>query len=311
LYSGGLLVSMFIRNRVIVRMKKQSKPKVSVTVCTYNEGPYLHKCISSILNQTFKDFELIIVDDGSTDNSHEVITSFKDSRIKYFKLVKNTEVLGKVRRFAVTKAKGEYVFVTDGDCWVKGDWIEQGLKAFKKFNVDAIEGKIIYHRWRHYPTLSDRRVSNYDGSLWMTGNMAYTRKILDKFSFNSGYYSLEDRELALKIIRKSKIPFIPTSVVYHQKKIRNVRTYLKGTRRVISKVKLLKELGDSTGNRFRILNPEFLLVLFFPPLILAEFFYGRIKSWNDLKLLPFVWVKAVYMRYLIWKTAIQERVFVI
>lgn len=58
---------------------------VSVLMPVYNSGKYVGSSIKSILNQTFRDFEIIIVDDGSTDNSEEIISSFKDSRIRYFK----------------------------------------------------------------------------------------------------------------------------------------------------------------------------------------------------------------------------------
>jgi len=60
-------------------------PKVSVIISTYNRANLLARAIKSVLNQTFQDFELIIVDDGSTDNTSEVVEEFekKDSRIKY------------------------------------------------------------------------------------------------------------------------------------------------------------------------------------------------------------------------------------
>ena len=63
-------------------------PKVSVIIPVYNEGKYLHKCVDSVLNQTLKDIEIILVDDGSTDNSPDICKDYerKNDRIKvYFK----------------------------------------------------------------------------------------------------------------------------------------------------------------------------------------------------------------------------------
>ena len=60
----------------------RSKPKVSVIMAVYNAENYLRPAIEGILNQTFQDFEFIIVNDGSTDNSIEIINSYKDNRIK-------------------------------------------------------------------------------------------------------------------------------------------------------------------------------------------------------------------------------------
>jgi len=286
-------------------------PKISVLVCTYNDGPYLRKCIDSILNQSYKNFELIIVNDGSTDDSHKIILSYNDPRIKYYRKKKNYGNISKVRRFAVSKAKGKFFFFTDGDCWASKNWIDVGLKAFAKYNTDAIEGKIVYYKDGYKPTLSDKEVSNKTGNQWMTGNMAYKREVFQKFNFNPKYIGLEDRELALKILKKSEIPFVFDFVVSHQRKIRNLKIFFNETKRIQKKVMLIKEFNDIEGTKFRILNPKFLLVMIFPPLIITEFFYGRIRCWQDLKFLPFVWFKAVYMRYLIWKTAIKEGVFVI
>ena len=60
-------------------------PTVSVIIPTYNRANLVAKAIKSVLNQTYKDFEIIIVDDGSTDNTGEIIRGFKDKRIKYIK----------------------------------------------------------------------------------------------------------------------------------------------------------------------------------------------------------------------------------
>jgi glycosyltransferase involved in cell wall biosynthesis len=62
-------------------MKKSKSPKVSVVMSVYNGEKYLKEAIDSILNQTFKDFEFIIINDGSTDNSLKIIKSYKDPRI--------------------------------------------------------------------------------------------------------------------------------------------------------------------------------------------------------------------------------------
>ena len=89
-------------------------PKVSVIMPMYNEEKYLSQSIESILNQTFKDFEFIIIDDYSKDNSIEIVESYKDKRIK---LIKNKENLGtvKTRNIGLREAKGKYISILDGD----------------------------------------------------------------------------------------------------------------------------------------------------------------------------------------------------
>jgi glycosyltransferase involved in cell wall biosynthesis len=291
-------------------------PKVSVIVCTYNNGRHIGQCIESILEQTFKGFELIVVNDASTDNTHNVIASYSDSRIKYVKLEKNSGTIGKVRNISIGYASGEYIFFTDGDCHAKSDWLERGIEAFEQNQVLAIEGRLVYYKENYHRTLADRDAYNETGNLWMTANMAFHSKIFETDNFNPDYPREEDREFALRIMRFTKIPFIRNCVVYHQKIERDIKSFIREVRIIdikekIRLVRLYNDENEFRHPRFHIYNPLFLLIIFFPPIILAEFFIGKVRSWSDFKLLPFLWVKAIYMRYLIWKTAIKERYFVL
>jgi len=91
------------------------RAKISVLMPVYNTAPYLYQAVKSVLNQTLRDLELIIVDDGSTDNSLEIIKNFalEDKRIKYFH--KENEGLSVTRNFALSKASGEFVYFMDSD----------------------------------------------------------------------------------------------------------------------------------------------------------------------------------------------------
>lgn len=89
-------------------------PKVTVLMSVYNGEKYLHEAIDSILNQTFSDFEFIIVDDGSTDMTNNIIRSYKDTRIKVLKNPTNIG-LTKSLNIGLQKAKGEYIARMDAD----------------------------------------------------------------------------------------------------------------------------------------------------------------------------------------------------
>lgn len=291
-------------------------PKVSVIICTYNDGRYIAECIDSILAQTFTDFELIIVNDASTDNTDEIVMSYNDPRIVYIKMEKNSGSIGKIRNYSVSRARGEYVFSTDGDCRAREDWIATGLSAFSQTDALAIEGRIVYYRENYKRTLVDRDVENKTGGLWMCANMGFRKVVFKDYNFNPDFPRLEDRELALRIIREKPIPFVSESVVYHQKVNRSIWGYLKEAKvsNIAEKIRLIREFGDKNdvyGVPLRIFNYRLLLVMLFPPLVLLEFLFGRVKTWEDLRLLPFVWVKAVYIRMLVWKAAIQERYFLL
>jgi glycosyltransferase involved in cell wall biosynthesis len=299
-----------------VDLQNENIPGVSIIVCTYNHASYIDKCIKGILSQTFQDFELIIIDDGSTDNTREIVESFDDPRIRYIKYDQNSGSIGKIRNQAVSYARGEYIFFTDSDCIPKFDWIETGLTALKEDGVFVIEGKLIYNREGYKPTLSERKVSNESGGMWMNANMAFRKMIFEEFNYDPTMRRQEDRELALRIQSKYSIPFIPSCIVYHQILKRTIRRYINEATNLSANemVRLFREYGDKNemfSNRFRIYAPQLIIILLFPPVLIAEFILGRIKSRRDLILLPFVWVKAAYLRYLVWKAAIKHRIFVI
>lgn len=108
--------------------------KISVVVPVYNCEKTLSKCLSSVLNQTFEDFELIIVNDGSPDNSDTICGEFaeKDKRIKYIR--RENGGLAHVRNLGLNEAKGEYLYFVDSD-----DYIDEGALEFM-FNT-AIKQK--------------------------------------------------------------------------------------------------------------------------------------------------------------------------
>lgn len=93
-------------------------PKVSVIICTYNRAKLLPRAIDSVLSQDFKDFELLVIDDASTDETENLIASYikKDPRVKYYKNDFNIGVV-KSRNQAVSLAKAEYIAMLDSDDW--------------------------------------------------------------------------------------------------------------------------------------------------------------------------------------------------
>lgn len=95
---------------------------ISIIIPTYNRAHLISRAIQSVINQTHTKWELIIVDDGSTDKTEEIITSFKDPRIKYF-YTENTGATDS-RNFGVSKSIGPYIIFLDSDDEVKGNWLE-------------------------------------------------------------------------------------------------------------------------------------------------------------------------------------------
>jgi glycosyltransferase involved in cell wall biosynthesis len=102
--------------------------KVSVVIAVYNEEKYIKKCLKSLMDQAFKDFEMIVVDDGSTDNSFQVLLRIKnhESRIKIYKIRHSGP--GKARNFGAKKSSGEILVFVDADMYFDKDFINDLIK---------------------------------------------------------------------------------------------------------------------------------------------------------------------------------------
>lgn len=92
----------------------KDRPLVSVLLCTYNDERYINDAIESILNQSYKNFEFIILNDGSTDNTKAIIQSYTDPRIRYFEHQEN-KGLEEAKNWGLSKVQGKYVAYIDGD----------------------------------------------------------------------------------------------------------------------------------------------------------------------------------------------------
>ena len=124
--------------------------KISVILPVYNCQEYIEKSITSVLNQTFSDFELIIVNDGSTDNTSEIISQFTDSRVKIIN--QSNQGPGASRNNALKIASGEYIMYLDADDWFCEDALEVAYSEITHFNADLTFFKMInYDGEKYYP----------------------------------------------------------------------------------------------------------------------------------------------------------------
>ena len=118
-----------------------SNPKISVIMPAYNVEKYIAEAIESILNQTFKDFEFIIIDDGSTDRTWEIIQEYskKDSRIIAFKNKRNLKICKTLNK-GIEIARGKYIARMDADDWSYPDRLEKQYKFMEENPEIVISG---------------------------------------------------------------------------------------------------------------------------------------------------------------------------
>ena len=112
--------------------------KLSIIVTIYNREKYLEKCINSILNQTFNSFELILVNDGSTDRSADICDKYAnlDSRVRV--IHKKNGGVSSARNVGIDNSNGEYIGFVDSDDYIKDDMYEIMYTKAKEFLADIV-----------------------------------------------------------------------------------------------------------------------------------------------------------------------------
>lgn len=158
---------------------KIDNPKVSVIVTVYNVEQYLQRCVDNIVAQTFADFELLLIDDGSTDNSGEICDEYarKDERIKVFH--KENGGVASARELGIKEAVGEYSIHVDADDWIECGMLEEMYKKMHSEDFDILiadfyqeeNGKRLYIKQTTDSTsstdiLKDILQNRLFGSLW-------------------------------------------------------------------------------------------------------------------------------------------------
>ena len=115
-----------------------TNPKVSIIVPAYNTEKYINKCLTSLINQTYKNIEIIVVNDGSTDNTKEIVENFaySDDRIKLFN-IENSGV-SNARNFAIKNSTGNYIAFVDSDDYISSNYIEIMLSCALENNLDLV-----------------------------------------------------------------------------------------------------------------------------------------------------------------------------
>jgi glycosyltransferase involved in cell wall biosynthesis len=190
--------------------------KVSIIIPTYNRASILRETIIDVLQQEFLDFELIIIDDGSSDDTKEIVRSFEDKRIKYF--FKENRGVSSVRNLGIIVASGEYIaFLDDDDYWPK-DYLEKMIKALNSNQdfeaayciikkVDK-EGKIIHENNRHKYQSGFVTKSLFLHKFLLLSGLVVKKLIARNVMFDENLQNAEDIDFLLRLTFETKFLFI-------------------------------------------------------------------------------------------------------
>lgn len=228
-----------------------SKPSVSVIIPTYNRAPLLKRAIESVLKQSFDDFELIVVDDASPDNTPDVVESINDGRIRYIRLKKNSG--GPVaRNTGIKKARGRFIALLDDD----DEWLPHRLELqVKKFEEISREFGVVYGGFyyvsQHDGRILGKRLPKVRGDVYphlLKENFIGSPTLLIRREcfkraglFDTTLTSSQDWDMWLRIARYYKFDYVGEIVAnyyVHGRQISfNMRKYIPGRERFINKHK--------------------------------------------------------------------------
>ena len=217
----------------------ESKALISIIVPIYNVEKYLRQCLDSVLNQTYQNFECLLINDGSPDNSAGICKEYvdKDARFHYFE--KENGGLASARNFGIKYSKGKYITFIDSDDWVESDYLEVlhskikeyntdfVISSYKKFDMDEdcfylhIWDQDYYERiWTSQELLSQLpNLENYDGSYTVSWGKLFKRSLFDEILFNEQRKFGEDFECSFKLYLSM------TSCLYIHKALYNYRLH--------------------------------------------------------------------------------------
>lgn len=203
-------------------------PLISVIIPVYNVEIYLNKCIDSIINQTYRNIEVVLVDDGSTDQSCIICDECAkiDNRIKV--IHKQNGGLSDARNQGLNIAKGEYIVFVDSDDWMESNGIEYMYKLSQKYNADLVivgtqkisecTGKVIWSTFKEneeilamnkYEAIKDTLINGC--AAW---GRLYKKEIHDGIHFPVGEIN-EDEAIVLRILERCNTIVKTSKVAYN------------------------------------------------------------------------------------------------
>jgi glycosyltransferase involved in cell wall biosynthesis len=289
-------------------MISESSPFFSVIIPSYNRGSFISSTINSVLSQSFTSFEVVIVDDGSTDNTSEIVGKIKDPRVRYF-LIKNSE-RGAARNFGVSMSAGKYITFLDSDDLFKSDHLSLAQQCLSVnpnwevfqlgYDVVTVQGKII-SRWKKLPSPVNKKLA--EGNFLSCLGVFLKREIIanHRFDENRELSGSEDYELWLRIAAHYPIFTYPVSsacLVQHD--LRSVLGF--SAPRLVRRIELLQSTIQQNvnvvqyyGSLVRVIISYLDLYLSLHLVLSSNKYEGLKKLWRAFKRHP-----AVIFNYRFW-----------
>ena len=212
------------KNKILSISREKSQPLVTVITPLFNAQDFIGETIESVLDQTYQNWEMIIVDDCSTDNSRDIVKKYeaKESRIKLIELEKNFGGPARPRNVGLDISKGDYLaFLDADDVWLKNklqvqinemlvnnlDFTSTDSKFIDDNSIDTIINKhkivIFFKKIKRKATLSDVIKGNFIS----TSSAIVSKNFISKFDENKDFIGVEDMYLWMKILNEKNVRY--------------------------------------------------------------------------------------------------------
>lgn len=244
-------------------MKLNNSSLISVIVPVYNVSAYLDKCVKSLLYQTYKNIEIILVDDGSTDDSPSKCDNYakQDSRVTV--VHKPNGGLSSARNVGLKNASGEYVMFVDSDDWVKPEFCQEGMKAILENKVDMASFGLCFVYDDHVINIRAKSPKILEANDAIADlitdevpifnylcNKIFKRSLFDNIKFLEGY-RFEDIAIAYRLIDKARKIFVSDKVTYYYlQRGGSITSTYNDTRSVSDRFFILNQRLEFLDNRY-------------------------------------------------------------
>ncbi len=252
--------------------------KVSIIIPVYNSEKFLPRCLESIINQTYKNLEIIIVDDGSTDNSRKIISDYiqKDTRINL--ISKKNSGVSASRNIGLEKATGNYVIFIDSDDWIELKTIEKMHDIIVKENVDVVRAnyKIVNNlktiKKGTTDNLMNQKITNPKSLIekfllppkalpCYSVLLMFNKKIEIKYNEKIGF--MEDTLFYIDILSKIDSIYLMKEELYNyyyneQSKVNNKENYLNNIQQLLEVNQIIKKKNPNISKK---LNAKHLTII--------------------------------------------------
>jgi glycosyltransferase involved in cell wall biosynthesis len=207
----------------------EERPKLSVILPVYNSEKFLYKTLDSILNQTYKNFELIIVNDGSADSSKDIINSFNDSRINY--IYQENAGVAAARNKGLDYAKGHFITFHDSDDLSITNRFETLLQKFDYYNIDAVHSDMLLINevdspisyWQSKNVERDKILRYFIkmGTPFNNSTMVFKRDTIGNNRYDTSFKIGEDTKFVFNVVKNSNTLHIAEPLLLYRRHANN------------------------------------------------------------------------------------------